>query len=90
MTVTVTAEDGQFVTDVTDTGIGMNEQDADRVFEKFYRSHDERVSGVPGSGLGLAIAREVVRLHGGEISLETEIDKGSTFRLILPIAREAA
>jgi signal transduction histidine kinase len=90
VTVTVTADDGQFVTNVTDTGIGMSEQDADRVFEKFYRSHDQRVTGVPGSGLGLAIAREAIRLHGGDITLQTEIDKGSTFRLSLPIEREAA
>jgi len=90
VTVTVTADDGEFVTDVADTGIGMTEQDADRVFEKFYRAQDQRITGITGSGLGLAIAREVIRLHGGDITLETEIDKGSTFRLVLPIEREAA
>ena len=90
VTVTVDASDGELVTDVTDTGIGISADDASRVFEKYFRARDRRIAGVPGSGLGLAIAREIIRLHGGDITVQSEMDKGSTFRLVLPIDREAA
>lgn len=69
---------------VTDTGIGIAPTEQARVFEKFYRSEDDRVRTVKGTGLGLAIAQEVARLHGGEITLESELGKGSTFTVELP------
>ena len=56
-----------------------------RVFEKFYRSSDARVQEQKGTGLGLALSQEVVRLHGGRITVESQIDKGSTFHLTLPL-----
>ena len=90
VTVTVTADQGQLAVEVTDTGIGIGESDASQIFEKFYRARDNRLTGIPGSGLGLAIAREVIRLHGGDITVRSEIDKGSTFTLELPIHQEAA
>jgi signal transduction histidine kinase len=88
--VTVTANDGHLVVEVGDTGIGMSEEDREHAFEKFYRAKDARVAKVTGSGLGLAIAREVVRMHGGDITVESELNRGSTFTLALPIPVEAA
>jgi signal transduction histidine kinase len=85
VTVGAAVDRGRLVVDVTDTGIGMSEEDSQRVFEKFYRAKDPRVGKIKGSGLGLAIAREVVRLHGGDITVQSELDKGSTFTLVLPI-----
>ena len=85
VTVTVAASNGRLVVDVADTGIGMAEEDRKNLFQKFYRAKDRRVGQITGSGLGLAIAREVVRLHGGDITVESELDKGSTFTLTLPI-----
>lgn len=85
VTVNVTVRDGQMITDVTDTGIGISSEDCRRIFEKFYRAKDKRVGDVTGSGLGLAIAREIVRLHGGDITVHSELDKGSTFTLALPV-----
>ena len=85
VTVTVDCDEDRFTVAVADTGIGIAEEDCQRVFEKFYRSPDTRVSKIEGSGLGLAIAREVVRLHGGDITVESEPDKGSTFTLTLPV-----
>ncbi len=79
---------GQMVVEVSDTGIGINEEDRPRVFEKFYRARDRRVAETTGTGLGLAIAREVIRLHGGDITVQSELDKGSTFTLALPITGE--
>ena len=69
---------------VADTGIGIAPEDQSHVFEKFYRATNDEVQMVTGTGLGLAIAREVARLHGGDIRLESEPAKGSTFVVELP------
>jgi PAS domain S-box-containing protein len=90
VTVAVRSEGQQLLVDVSDTGIGIDEQEQQLVFDKFYRSKDPRVGKITGSGLGLALAREVVRLHGGDITLKSELNKGSTFTLSLPTLKEAA
>ena len=90
VSVNVALEPTRLVVDVVDTGIGISSEDRQRIFEKFYRAQDRRVTEITGSGLGLAIAREVVRMHGGDISVESELNKGSTFTLVLPLAKEAA
>jgi signal transduction histidine kinase len=77
------SDEKMFVVDVVDNGIGIKDEEQTLVFEKFYRAQDKRIAGVTGTGLGLAIAREVVRLHGGDISLKSAIDKGSTFTMTL-------
>lgn len=76
--------DGQFNVDVIDNGIGIKEDEQSLVFERFYRAKDRRIAHVTGTGLGLSIAREVVRLHGGDITLHSQIDRGSTFSMTLP------
>lgn len=76
--------------EVSDTGIGISSEEVDLVFEKFYRAKDKRVSNITGTGLGLALAREVVRLHGGDIAVRSELDKGSTFTMTVPTLTEAA
>ncbi len=90
VTVAVSSDDGALSVAVRDTGIGIGEDDRGRVFEKFYRAKDRRVAKITGSGLGLALAREVIRMHGGDITLQSELDQGSTFTLTLPAATEAA
>lgn len=89
VTVTVEASADRLVVEVADTGIGIAEEELERIFEKFYRSRDRRVADCKGSGLGLTLAREVVRLHGGDITVESELDHGSTFTLTLPLLMEA-
>ncbi|KPK34933.1 MAG: hypothetical protein AMJ65_17755 [Phycisphaerae bacterium SG8_4] len=88
VTLKATHENSQITITVSDTGIGMIPADAERVFDKFYRAQDERVTKAEGTGLGLAIARQVIRQHGGDITVDTELDKGSTFALVLPVAEE--
>jgi len=90
VTVTVGIDGGALHVDVTDTGIGISPLDQTRIFEKFCRANDHRVAEITGSGLGLAIAREVIRLHGGDIQVRSELDRGSTFTLTLPIIEETA
>ena len=70
---------------VSDTGIGISPEDQSHVFDKFYRAASDEVQTIAGTGLGLAIAREVARLHGGDILLTSELGKGSTFTVELPL-----
>ena len=80
----------QILVSVADTGIGISPEDAERIFERFYRAKDPRVAKITGTGLGLTLAREVVRMHGGDITVESQIDQGSTFTMTLPAKVEAA
>lgn len=73
---------------VEDTGIGIAAEDLERVFEKFYRVENEHVSKQAGNGLGLAFAREVARLHHGDITVESQPGEGSVFTLHLPAPDE--
>jgi PAS domain S-box-containing protein len=77
--------DHQIEVSVQDTGVGIAADELEKVFEKFYRSTDPRVQEQTGTGLGLALSQEVVRLHGGKITVESEINKGSTFTMTLPL-----
>lgn len=86
--VTATVEKARLNVAVQDTGIGIGADEHERVFEKFYRCNNPLAADVKGSGLGLAIARDVARLHSGDIALESELGKGSTFTLTLPVIEE--
>jgi two-component system sensor histidine kinase VicK len=86
--VALAAEKGKAAIEVADTGIGIKPEELELVFDRFYRSKDERVTRITGTGLGLTLAREIARLHGGDITLESQIDKGSTFTLLLPLVGE--
>ena len=85
--VTVRAEEasGQFLIHVVDNGIGVRKEEQELVFDKFYRAKDPRVANLTGTGLGLTLARDIARMHGGDIVLQSEPDKGSTFTLELPL-----
>jgi signal transduction histidine kinase len=74
---------------VRDEGGGIATGDRRRIFQKFVRGNQEQASGVAGSGLGLALVDRVVRGHGGVVRLESEIGRGSTFTMVLPIERAA-
>ncbi|MFQ5596086.1 MAG: sensor histidine kinase, partial [Anaerolineae bacterium] len=73
---------------VTDQGIGIPRELQGRVFEKFYRADGRESKEVYGHGLGLYFSRKVVEAHGGQIGVESELGKGSTFTFTLPIAME--
>jgi two-component system OmpR family sensor kinase len=75
--------------DVTDHGPGMTPDQANRVFERFYRADQARTSTTGGNGLGLAIVRALVAAHGGIASVRTSPGRGATFRIALPLAPEA-
>jgi signal transduction histidine kinase len=71
---------------VEDTGVGIPSQDLPRITERFYRVDKTRSRELGGTGLGLAIVKHLVKAHGGELSIEGELNKGTTVRFTLPIA----
>ncbi|HET7273202.1 MAG TPA: HAMP domain-containing sensor histidine kinase [Rubrobacter sp.] len=80
--VRVEQEDGRAALEVSDTGIGIPEDELPLVFERFHRTDRSRTDG--GVGLGLSIARQIAEAHGGEIRARSAPGKGSTFTLYLP------
>ncbi len=74
---------------VTDQGIGMTAQDTERVFERFYRVDPARSRITGGTGLGLSIVKHIVATHGGEVRVWSQLNKGSTFTIVLPLAGTA-
>lgn len=88
--ISVRKEGTMLVFEVADTGIGISSDDAERIFDRFYRANDSRVSAETGTGLGLTLAREVARLHGGNITVESEPGAGSTFILTIPLPNQLA
>jgi signal transduction histidine kinase len=73
---------------VSDTGIGLSPQDLVRVGEKFFRADHDLVRAQPGIGLGLAITRRLVELHGGELTVESDPDQGTTFSFAVPVTQK--
>jgi signal transduction histidine kinase len=76
---------GHVILHVADDGIGIAEVDRERIFERFYRVDRARSRVVGGTGLGLAIVRHAVARHGGDVSVESVLGEGSTFRVVLPV-----
>jgi signal transduction histidine kinase len=75
---------------VADTGIGIDQDVVDRIFDRFYRADEARNRDSGGAGLGLAIAKQLVEEHGGRIAVESTPGKGTTFTVRLPMVRRQA
>ena len=72
---------------VRDTGIGIAEEDIPKVFSRFWRSDVSRERAAGGLGVGLAITKEIVDQHNGTIAIQSELGKGTTFTIRLPLTR---
>src|SRR5437870_11571267 len=86
--LTARRRDEEIVLSVGDNGIGISKEDLPRIFERFYRADKARsAENIRGTGLGLAIVKHVAQLHGGRGEAESEIGKGTTICVVLPIAQ---
>jgi signal transduction histidine kinase len=87
--VQLCAEDGFVKLDVSDTGMGISEEDRLHLFERFFRTSDARTQAIQGTGLGLSIVAAIVEAHGGSVEVESELGVGTTFRVVLPVSKTA-
>jgi signal transduction histidine kinase len=90
ITLRIAQADAQFVRiSIIDTGIGIKEEDFERIFEEFQQTEDAFAMRKVGTGLGLPISKKFVELHGGQLWLESEYGRGSTFHFTLPISSKS-
>ena len=80
------ATDSKVAVSVKDYGIGIAEKEQEKIFERFYRVKGHEAETYPGFGIGLFIAKDIVQKHSGELTVESEIKKGSVFTFTLPVA----
>lgn len=85
VSVRVRIDDGSARIEVEDTGPGIEEHEVERLFERFFRGESAAAVETPGSGLGLSVTRAVVVAHGGEVSVDTELGRGTTMIVSLPL-----
>ena len=88
VTVRLSDEGTHAVLEVTDTGVGISTAEQARLFERFHRVSGAQLRTHEGSGIGLALVAELARLHGGEVTVDSEIGVGSTFRVTIPYGRD--
>ena len=82
--ITMTVQDGQVVTTIRDTGIGIAPEDRPRIFEEFYRTKAAQAVSEMGTGLGLSMVKHIVETYHGQIDLQSTVGEGSTFTITLP------
>ena len=74
-----------FYVTVADSGMGIPEDSIDRIFERFYRADKSRNRKTGGAGIGLAIVKSILQAHNGKIQVNSQLGKGSSFKVFLPL-----
>jgi PAS domain S-box-containing protein len=85
VTLRVEETDSEMRLDIIDTGYGISKEELPYVFDKFFRSADEKIKSHTGNGLGLALTKEIIRLHDGTVHAESTIGEGTHFTITLPL-----
>lgn len=86
ISIRVLEQDGYGVVEVSDEGVGIQKSEIPRIFERFYRVDRARSRNSGGTGLGLAIVKHLVEAHHGKVQVDSEVGKGTTFRILLPLS----
>lgn len=86
--ISLAEEDGQMALRVQDTGVGIPEKELPQMFERFHRVQNNAGRTFEGTGIGLSLTKELVKLHGGDISVESRCGEGSTFKVTVPFGKE--
>jgi signal transduction histidine kinase len=84
--IKVRYEGKQVVAAISDTGFGIPPEDLSRIFERFFHTHRKDSARAAGNGLGLSIVHSIARIHHGSVKVESELGKGSTFTVTLPLS----
>lgn len=88
VTIKSSTQGDEALVEISDSGIGIAEEDLGKLFERFFRSDDKYVREVGGTGLGLAIAKAAIESHEGRIEVKSQLQKGTTFFVYLPLSKE--
>lgn len=86
--IVVKKDEENVIIEVQDKGIGVSQNELDKIFDKFYRGKNAVRQSVEGAGLGLTLVKHIVEAHGGRISVESKLGEGATFSLIIPFRRQ--
>lgn len=86
--VTAKKSNNDILVEISDTGIGIKEEDLSKIFNEFYRAENPINQNVKGTGLGLTLARKIIEAHGGKIWVTSKFNEGTTFHFTLPIVKE--
>ena len=73
---------------ISDTGKGLNEEEVEKIFERFYQVEDQNKTYIGGTGIGLEVVKSFVYLHKGDIKVESKVGSGTTFKILLPIGKD--
>lgn len=84
ITVTIEENEKEYLISIKDTGVGIEEKDLPYIFERFYRSAQDRARSKGGSGLGLAIVKSIITAHQGRVEVFSKVNEGTTFTVVLP------
>lgn len=83
--VSILSDEEKVEISVKDMGMGIEKQNLDNIFNRFYQEDKSLSRNSEGTGIGLSLIKSLVELHGGNISVESEVNKGSIFRVVLPV-----